>query len=188
MDFDSLEDSAIVKAVAVLVAVSICVAICLRYALNHSLGAVNISMRRGFIVVEHVDRIVDALDQLKVSQRALLSIGGDRFSEGVAENVTGMLAEVDTLRQLKTRDPLLKRQIARVTRSVNWVLDLVGKTNELQRLFGAPAALALFDADGDNYILTAKLDAIQLKQMATDSALHRVRAQRRLRSVLEVLF
>lgn|GEM_PF-2517824 len=188
MDFETAEDSAIVKGAAAVAAVIICAVLCLGFALDSSIGEISGSVRRGFIVVEHVDRIIDELDQLAMAQRALLTTGGDQFSEGVAENVTEIIAQVSALEQLTPLDPLQTRQIAKLAQSVNWVLNFVGTTNELQRLCGSPAALALFDSDAHNSILTAKLDAIQLGQLATDRALYRVRRQRRLRSALEVLF
>jgi hypothetical protein len=188
MDFASAEDSGIVKAAAAVVAVVICAALGLRSALDNAIGAINTAVTRGFIVVEHADRIVAELDQLGVAQRALLTTGAEQFSAGVAENVTEIIAEVSALQQLRPQDPLQKAQIAKVTQSVSGVLKFVGATNELQRLCGSPAALALFDADADSSIVTARLDAIHLGQLATERALHRVRAQSGLRSALEVLF
>ncbi len=188
MDRNSLEDSKLVKAAAGAAALLICAGIGLRLAFNRSLTEVRDSLARSFVVVEHVDGIVDDLDRLSIDQRALLSIGGDRFSEGVAESVTGIIAHVDALQQLRLRDPAMKRQIGRISQSVDWVLDLVGKSNDLQELFGVPVALALLDTEGDSSILAAKSEAMRLKNQATDQLLYGIGEQRELRSVLEVLF
>ena len=188
MDLNSAEDSNLVKAAAASAVVIICLAIGFGFALNRTLGLVGRSLTRGFIVVEHVDDLVDELDRLNVDQRALLATGGDRYSEGVAESVTGMLSHVSALQGLHFHDQALNLQIVRVSHSVNWVLDLVGQINDLQQLYGTQVAMALLDADGETSIQTAKMEAKQLKRLTTEHVMYRVRGERKLRSVLEVVF
>jgi CHASE3 domain sensor protein len=188
MDLNSAEDSISLKVAAAFAAAIICLGIGFGFALNRSLGQVGNSLTRGFVLVEHADELVDELDRLSIDQRALLSIGGDRYAEGVAESVTGMITEVNALEQLHVRDQDLERQITRLSNSVDWVLSLIGQTNDLQQSFGTEVALAVLDSDGDNSILAAKMDAMELKRLATDRVLYRVRIDRKLRSVLEVVF
>jgi CHASE3 domain sensor protein len=188
MDFASVEDSTLVKLAAGLVLVLICLGLCFRFVLHRSVGAIDRSVTGGFVVIEHVDDIVDDLDQLRINQRALITTGGENFSDGVAENISGIIADMSALKQLRFNDQLMDRQIEQVSQSVDAAFNSVGRTNQLQQLFGAQAALALFDDDGDHSILTARIDAVLLKQLATQRVMHRMTLQRRMRAVLDVLF
>jgi CHASE3 domain sensor protein len=188
MDLSSVEDSATVKAAAGLVLALICLGLCFRFVLHRSVGAIDKSVTGGFVVIEHVDDIVDDLDQLRINQRAFISTGGESFSDGVAENISGIIADMNALEQLRLNDQLMQRQIGQVSRSVDRVFTSVGRANQLQQLFGTEAALALFDDDGDRCILSAKIDAMLLKRLATQQVLHRMTLQRRMRALLDVLF
>ena len=82
----------------------------------------------------------------------------------------------------------MARQIARVSHSVDWALDLVGESNDLQHYFGTAAAVTLLDDDGDHSIGSAETAAMQLKKLATSRVLEQVRIEGKLRSVLDVVF
>ena len=188
MDLNSVEDSVIVRMAAGVAMIAICLAIGFRSALRLSLGEIVISLTRGVTVVEKVDDIVDDLDRLQVSQRAFLSTGEDRFSQGVIESATGLIENIGVLEQLTVPGSALGRQIARVSRSIDLAIELVGESNDLQHYFGTDAAVTLLDDDGDHSIESAETDAIQLKKLATAHVLERARAEGRLRSVLKVVF
>jgi hypothetical protein len=188
MDIEAAEDSNPVRAAAVLVAVVICLGICFRFVLHDSVGAISSSVTRGFVVVEHADHIVDDLDQLRISQRALLYSGGGPYSELAAISISEIIGEISALEQLNFADQDLSIQVRQVSLAVDRALKLVGTTNQLQQLCGDAAALAVFDEDADKSILAARLNVVELKLLATEDVFHRVRAQRDLRSALRVLF
>jgi CHASE3 domain sensor protein len=188
MDLNSVEDSAIVRMAAGVALIAICLAIGFRSALSLSLGKVATSLTRGVTVVEKVDDIVDDLDRLRVSQRAFLCTGEDRFAQGVIESATELIENVGDLKQLTAPSSALARQIAHVSHSVDSALELVGESNDLQHYFGTDAAVTLLDDDGDHSIESAETDAIALKKLATSRVLERVRIEGKLRSVLEVVF
>ena len=169
MDLTSIEDSMSVRIAAGVAVTAICLAIGFRSALSLSLGKIVISLTRGVTVVEKVDDIVDDLDRLRVSQRAFLYTGEDRFAQGVIESATGLIENVSALKQLTAPSSALARQIARVSHSVDWALDLVGESNDLQHYFGTAAAVTLLDDDGDHSIGSAETAAMQLKKLATKS-------------------
>jgi CHASE3 domain sensor protein len=163
-------------------------AIGFRFALSTSLHKISASLTRGITVVEQVDDILNELDQLRVSQQAFLDTGEDRFSQGVVESATGLMAHVGALKQLTTPTPALARQIMRVAHSVDWALELVGETNDLQHYFGTAAAVTLLEDDGYHSIQSAETDAVELKKLATNHVLERISIEGRLRSVLNVMF
>jgi CHASE3 domain sensor protein len=188
MDLNSVEDSTILRMAAGVAVIAICLTIGFRSALSLSLGKVVISVTRGVTVVEKVDDIVDDLDRLRVSQRAFLSTGEDRFAQGVIESVTELIENVGVLKQLTAPGSALARQITRVSQSIDLAIELVGESNDLQHYFGTEAAVTLLDDDGDHSIESAETEAIQLKKLAAAHVLERARAEGRLRSVLEVVF
>ncbi len=188
MDLTSIEDSISVRMAAGVAVTAICLAIGFRSALSLSLGKFVTSLTRGVAVVEKVDDIVDDLDRLRVSQRAFLYTGEDRFAQGVIESATRLIENVGVLKQLTAPSSALARQIAHVSHSVDWALELVGESNDLQHYFGTAAAVTLLDDDGDHSIGSAEIDAMQLKKLATSRVLERVRIEGKLRSVLDVVF
>ncbi len=188
MDLDSAEDSTIVTMASGLAVIAICLAIGFRSALDRSLSKLSPSLERGFAVVEQADDILSDLDRLRISQRAFLFTDEDRFSQNVIDSATGLIEHVDALKQFPAPSPALRRQIARLSHSVDWVLDTVGQSNELQHSLGTAVALALLDADGDHSIQDAKLDAMELKKLVTNRVVDRVGIEHKLRSILDVLF
>ena len=95
MDPYSAEDSWTIRGLG-LALVVICLAIGFHYALNRTLTKVNDSVTGGFLVVEHVDAIVDDLDRLTLNQRAFLGTGDERFSQDVVESVMGIERHLDS--------------------------------------------------------------------------------------------
>ncbi|MGO9057320.1 MAG: CHASE3 domain-containing protein [Candidatus Binataceae bacterium] len=188
MDLDSGEDSKIVRIASGLAVITICLAIGFRSALNRSLSKLGPSLKWGFAVVEQADDILDDLDRLRISQRAFLFTGEDRFSQSVIESATGLIEHVDALKDFPAQSPALRHQIMRLSHSVDWVLDTVGQSNDLQQSLGTAVALALLDEDGDHSIQDARLDAVELKKLVTSRVVDRVSIERKLRSVLDVLF
>ncbi len=186
MDLTFAEDSRIVRMMCVLAAAVICLAISFRFVLNQTLATVTNSVTGGLIVVENVDSILDNLDRLNINQRAFLSTGDDRFSEEVAESVIGISTNLESLKQISVNGEPLQRRVGKLSHRIDWALESVEKTYELQQSFGAGVAIALLD--NDDAVTEAKIEALSLKKLATDGMFDRVRTQRKMRSVLEVLF
>jgi len=186
MDLTSAEDSKFIRVLAILAAAVICLSICFRFVLNHTLNRVNNSVTGGLIVVENVDSILDNLDRLNNNQRAYLSTGDDRFSEEVAESVIAISSNLEALKRISVKGEPLQRRITTLSHQIDWVLDAMEKTYEIQQSAGTAVAIALLD--NDESVTQAKMDAMSLKKLATDGMFDRVRTERRMRSVLDVLF
>jgi CHASE3 domain sensor protein len=185
MDPYSAEDSWTIRGLG-LALVVICLAIGFHYALNRTLSKVNASVTGGFLVVEHVDAIVDDLDRLTLNQRAFLGTGDERFSQDVVESVMGIERHLDSLNQLKTRGPRVRSAITKLERAVGWALDSLGKSNDLNQSMGSGIAIALLD--NDDSIDDAKRVAQELRKEVTDGVFDRVRTERKMKAILDVLF
>jgi CHASE3 domain sensor protein len=186
MDPFSAEDSWIIKAGCALALVTICLALGFHYAFNRTLSTVDASVTGGFLVVDHVDAIVDDLDRLTLNQRAFLGTGDERFSQDVVESVMGIERNLDSLAQLKNHGPRLRLDFTRLEQAVGWALDSLGKSNDLNQSMGSGIAIALLD--NDDSIADAKSVAQQLRKEVTDGVFNRFRKQRKMRTILDVLF
>jgi CHASE3 domain sensor protein len=186
MDLISAEDSKIVRWACALAAATICLSICFRFVLNHTLTKVTNSVTGGLIVVETVDSMLDSLDRLNMNQRAYLSTGDERYSEEVAESVIAISADLEALKRISVNGEPLRRRIAKLSHRIDWALQSVEKTYELKQTVGSGVAIALLD--NDDAIPEAKMDAVSLKKLATDGMFDRVETERKIRSILEVLF
>lgn len=186
MDPYSAEDSWIIRAGCALALVAVCLASGFHYVMNRTLNKVNNSVTGGFLVVDHVDAIVDGLDRLTLNQRAFLGTGDERFSQDVVESVMGIERHMDSLGQLKIPDPRLRIVISKLEHSVEWALDSLGKSNDLNQTMGSGIAIALLD--NDESIADAKMVAQELRKAATDGVFDRVRTERKMKAILDVLF
>jgi CHASE3 domain sensor protein len=186
MDLTSAEDSKIVRTSALLAAVVICLVICFHFVLNRTLNTVSNSVTGGLIVVENVDSIVDNLDRLNNNQRAYLSTGDDQYSEEVAESVIALSSDLEGLKQISVNGEPLQARISELSHRIDVALESMQKTYEIQKTAGSAVAVALLD--NDDSVLDAKMDALSLKKLATDGMFDRVRTQRKMRSILQVLF
>jgi CHASE3 domain sensor protein len=186
MDLSSAEDSKIVRTAALLAAVAICLIMCFHFVLNRTLNTVSNSVTGGLIVVENVDSIVDNLDRLNNNQRAYLSTGDDQYSEEVAESVIALSSDLEGLKQISVNGKPLQARIAELSHRIDVALDSMQKTYEIQKTAGSAVAIALLD--NDDSVMDAKMDALSLKKLATDGMFDRVRTQRKMRSILQVLF
>ncbi len=188
MNLDSADDSNLLRLAAGAVLLIICLATAFSLALDRIFSKVSKSLVSSFAAVEHADDIVDDLDRLRIDQRAFLSTGEDCYSEDIIESATQIISHIDALEQLPVHGQALSRQIARLSDSVHSALNVVGLSNNLQQDWGTAAALALLDRDGYNAIETARMDAVEVRRLATDRAMHRVSVDRKPRSVLGTLF
>lgn len=186
MDLSSAEDSKMVKLMCGLAAAVICLSICFCFVLNHALTTVTNSVTGGLIVVENVDAIVDNLDRLNINQRAFLSTGDDRYSEEVAESVIAISTNLESLKQIWMKGEPLQRRVMKLSRQIDWALESVEKTYELQQNVSPAVAIAMLD--NDDAMIEAKMQAQALKKAATDGMFDRVETERKLRAVLQVLF
>ncbi|MGO9056838.1 MAG: CHASE3 domain-containing protein [Candidatus Binataceae bacterium] len=186
MDLNSAEDSKTVKAMLGVTVVVICLGIGFHHALKRSLMRVSDSFIGGLTVVDHVDSIVNQLDRLTIDQRAFLSTGDDRFSENVVESIMGIDRNLESLEVAANKDPRLRSPVAELSHSINWVMDSMGKSFQIQQTSGAAVAIALLDDDPS--VDGAKGEARRLRAVATDDVFDRVRSESRMRSILNVLF
>lgn len=186
MDLNSAEDSKTVRMLFGATVVVICLGIGFHHTLKRVLARVNDSLIGGLMVVDHVDSIVNQLDRLTIDQRAFLSTGDDRFSQNVAESVMGIDRNLESLRVAANKDQRLRNPVDRLCRAVNWVMDSMGKSFQVQQTNGSAVAIALLDDDAS--VEGAKDEAVQLRTLATNSVLDGVRSESRMKSILKVLF
>jgi CHASE3 domain sensor protein len=186
MDLVSAEDSKIVRMACLLAVVIICLSICFRFVLNHTLTTVTNSVTGSLIIVENCDSLMDDLNRLNINQRAFLSTGDDRYSEEVAESVIDISTNLESLKQISVRGESLRHRVGKLSSKIDWALASIGKTYDLQKTVGSAVAIALLD--NDDAIDDAKMEAVSLKKLATDGMLDRVETERKMRSILEVLF
>jgi CHASE3 domain sensor protein len=186
MDLEVAEDSKLVRMVCILTAAIICLAICFRFVLNHTLSRVTNSVTGGLIVVENVDAIVEDLDRLAMNQRAFLSTDDDRYSEQVAESIIAISTNLEALKQVSIKGEPLRSRVTKLSHRIDWALESVEKTYELQQTVGSSVAIALLD--NDDAVEEAKNEALAVKKLATDCMFDRVEMQRKTREILQVLF
>lgn len=186
MDLNSAEDSKTVRMMFGLTVVVICLGIGFHHALRRALAQVSDSLVGGFVVVDHVDSIVNELDRLTIDQRAFLSTGDDRFSENVVESIMRIDRNLESLESAADKDERLREPVGRLTRSVNWVMDSMGKSFQVQQTAGNAVAIAFLD--DDDSVEDAKGDALRLRALATEGVFDRVRCEGRMQSILRVLF
>jgi CHASE3 domain sensor protein len=186
MDLTEAEDSKITKMAAVLVAVIICLSITFGFVLNRSLITVTRSVTAGLIVVENVDSMVDDLNRLAANQRAFLATGDDRYSQEVAESIIGISTSLEALKQIRVNGASLDRRLDKLSHRIDFALGSVEKTYEMEQTAGPEGAIALLD--NDLAVEDAKNEALSLKKYATDNMFDRVQTQRKMRSILQVLF
>lgn len=186
MDFASVEDSRIVKTVCSLALAAVCLTMWFRFVLNRTLNTVSRSLTGGLIVVENIDSITHNLDALSVNQRAFLSTGDELFAVQIAESVMAIGNNLESLKQISVNGKPLRPKVTSLSHRINWALDSIERTYDLQQHSGTEAAIALLD-NGDA-LWDAKREALSLKQVATDGIFGRVQTERGVNSILEELF
>jgi CHASE3 domain sensor protein len=186
MELYSAEDSRIVRSGFGLALVILCLVIAFSHAHIRSLTKIGDSLTSSLVVVDHVDSVLNDLDRLSVDQRAFLSTGDDHFSQDVAESAIALSHQVNFLNVLVAKKIPLQAPVAKLALELRWALNAVGRSYDIQEMAGSAAAIAYLDTDPS--IFDAKLDAEQLRSRATDSLFDRVRAERRVKAIMEVLF
>jgi CHASE3 domain sensor protein len=169
-----------------LAAALICLSLCFRFVLNQTLTTVTNSVTGSLIIVENCDSLVDDLNRLNINQRAFLSTGDDRYSEEVAESVIEISTNLESLKQVSVNGESLRSRVRKLSGKIDWALASIEKTYDLQKTVGSGVAIALLD--NDDAVEDAKMETVSLKKLATDGMLDRVQTERKIRSILEVLF
>jgi CHASE3 domain sensor protein len=185
MNLNSEEDSEIVRLGFGLALVTLCLAIGFQYVLDRALTRVRESMNCAFEVLTDADVILDGLDRLSLDQRAFIRTGDLRFSQDLAESVMVIQSHMDFLRQVGRKASRLRDPVARLDRAVDWALVSLRKSNEVEKSEGPAAAIA--SLNNDESIDEARNEAQQLRKLVTDGAFERVRTERKLESILDVL-
>lgn len=186
MDLNSAEDSILVRMMFGLTVAVLCLSIGFHHALKRTLARVSDSLVTSLVVVDHVDNIMNQLDRLTTDQRAFLSTGDDRFSEIVVESIMGIDRNLESLEVEAKKDHRLLEPVGKLSQSINWVMDSMGKSFQVQQTAGAAVAIAYLDDDAS--VDGAKDDAARLRRLATESLFAGVRSESRMKSILNVLF
>jgi hypothetical protein len=180
------EDSRVVRLGSALALVILCLEIGFHYALNRALTRVSNSMNCALLVFDDVDSIVDGLDRLSLNQRFLIRTGDPRFAQDMYESVMGIERQMDSLRQVARKGSKLGGPIAELDRAVDLALSSLRRSNEVERSEGSAAAIRLLDKDGS--IAEARREAQQLRNLAANGVFDRVRAERGMKSIFDLLF
>jgi len=186
MDLSSIEDSKTVSMACGLALAVICLAMWFRFVLNRTVTKVTHSMTGEMIVIENIDSIMNHLDCLRMSQRAFLFTRDEHFSGQVAESAMAISNNLAGLRQISINNEAWQGKLTKLSHRIDWALDSIEKTYELQQRFGSSAAIALLD--DDCAVEDAKREALSLKRFTTDGMFERVQTEGEIGSILEKLF
>ena len=186
IDLESGEDCGILRLAFGLALVVLCLGIGFHHALNRALTRVGDSINSGFLVVNDVDSILDGLDRLSLNQRSFLRTSDLQFSQDVYESVTTIQRHMDSLRQVAREGSRLRDPIAGLDRAVDCALDSLRRSDELEKSEGPAVAVASLDKDES--IAEAGKEAEHLRNLATDGVFDGVRTERKMKSILDVLF
>jgi len=185
MELSSAEDSKLVRMMCGLTVVVICLGNGFHDELKRTLAQLSDSLVGGLVVVDHVDNIVNQLDGLTTEERAFLSTGDDRFSQGMVESIMGIDGNLESLEVEAIKDKGLSAPVKKLSQSINVVMDSMSESFQVQKIAGAAVAIAYLDHDAS--VDGAKDDAARLRRLATDSLFARVRGESWMKSILDVL-
>jgi CHASE3 domain sensor protein len=158
----------------------------LAHSYDRGLAKVNDSFIQGFMIVDYLDVIVDALARLSVDQEAFLSTGDRRFEDGVIESAQTFGLDLDRLNSLAARSKL-QRSFKSLSRTIDQVLSSVAESNEIRDVRGRVAAVAFFDSK-EAAIADAKAQAERLKIEITGCVTDRIRSARSPSALFEDFF
>jgi hypothetical protein len=149
----------------------------LTHAYDRSLATVNDSFTQGFIVVDRLGALLDALARLSVDQEAFLSTGDGRFQDGVIESVETLTLDIDVLNSLAARSKLQPLGLSSLSRSIGQVLSSVAESDDIKDVRSRAAASAFFESQ-QAAISEARLQAGQLKIDIAACITDRIRSAR----------
>ncbi len=155
----------------------------LAHAYDRSLTRMNDSFTEGFMIVDRLGAVLDALGRISIDQQAFLSTDDARFQDGVVESAEALTIHVATLNALAARGKLQRPPLAILSRSIDQALTLVGESDEVRQTRGTRAALAYFDAR-ENTFAEARLQAGQLRSEIARHISERVRSARSPKALL----
>jgi hypothetical protein len=155
-------------------------------AFNRALTRIGASIKGGFVVIGDVDSIIDGLDRLSLNQRSFLRTGDLHFAQDVYESVTQIQRHMDSMRRVGPKGSRLRGAITSLDHAVDLALDSLGKSTEMEKSEGPAPAIKLLDQDQS--IADAEMEAERLRNLATEGVFDRVRAERRMSSIPDVLF
>lgn len=149
----------------------------LAHAYNRSLTKVNDSLTRGFMAVEQLGAVLDALARLNVDQQAFLSTGEERFQDGVILNAERLELDMEVLNSLAGRSKLHRAALTGLSESIEQVLHAVGQSDEINDVRGRAAAVAFFESR-EAAISVANGHADQLRAEITGRLSDQIRSAR----------
>ncbi len=157
--------------------------ISLAHAYDRSLTRMNASFTRGFMIVERLGAVLDAVSRISVDQQAFLSSGDARFQDGVVESAEALKIDISVLNSLAAKANVQSPALAKLARSIDQVLSMAGESDAIRQRRGAPAALAYFDSK-ETAISEARLQVTHLKDEINRHLSDRVRTARSPKALL----
>lgn len=155
----------------------------LAHAYYRRLAKVNDSFIQGFMIVDQLGVIADALGRLSVDQEAFLSTGDQRFQDGVVESAETFLLDRNRLNSLADSSQL-RRSLNSLSRSIDQVLSSVAESDKIREVRGRGAAVAFFESK-EPAISDAKLQAERLKIGITGCVSDRIQSARGFSALFE---
>jgi hypothetical protein len=157
----------------------------LGHVYDRSLARVNESFTQGFMVVERIGAMLDALARLSVDQEAFLSTGDERFQDGVIESAQTLELDMYML-NLADRAKLQRPLLNSLSRSIDLFLGSVADSDEIRDDRGRVAAVAFFESK-DATIADTESQAEQLRIEITGCVFDRIRSASGTRALFEAL-
>lgn len=145
----------------------------LAHAYYRRLDKVNDSFIQGFVIVDELDLIADALARLSVDQEAFLSTGDQRFQDGVIDSAQTFGFNQNRMSSLAAGTNL-EGSVNSLFRSIDQVLGSVAESDQIREVRGRVAAVAFFESKEPG-IFDAKLQAEQLRTQISSSVADRIR-------------
>jgi hypothetical protein len=186
MDLSAAEDSLMVRAGFGVMLALLCGAISFLYLHNRSAVRESASLLINIAVLEHLDRILDAADRVRVDQQAFLVTGDDQLSDEVVERTMTLQHDVTALDRLTSANEFQHRAVVRLERDVQGLLDSLRQCCEVSRLPGTRTSSGALDATAE--VQEVQLEATQLRRNAEIGILDVVRKRHRSGSIFDALF
>ena len=158
----------------------------LAHAYDRGLAEVNDSLIQGFMAVEQIGVVVDALGRLSVDQEAFLSTGDLRFQDGVIESAETLAIDQGRLNSLVASSKSQRSLLNSLSRSIEQVLGSVAESDEIRDMRGRVAAVAFFQSK-QAAISDAKSQAGQLRIAITGCISDRLRSARSTSALFQTL-
>jgi hypothetical protein len=123
-------------------------------------------LSKGLSLMDHLDPISEDLDLMKDSQVAFLLTHNILFNDTVASATVDLINNIAWLTYSMRHEKRLTAPVAKLTAAVTVALRSIKQSYDVQRSFGASAAVAFLASDT---VDSAKLDAKELKRVVLNN-------------------